>query len=151
MIEDGKIVDINITYPGRGYVIAPYLEVTGSGVGAVVRAKINTIGQIIGSDVLHSGEGYDDNTVITARDYSVLVYSDSLSQGSWSIYSYDVTNSVWSRVKSQTYDVRKYWKYADWYATGYNQFTAIDFSIDTLVGLNSLDASIGSLVTSYPP
>ena len=145
-IVDGKITKVIITYPGRGYLQAPYLTVNGSGVGAKIKSIINAVGQITGAEIISGGEGYTDSTTISIRDYSTLIYSDSQAQNNWSIYSYDPVGKEWSRVKSQTYDVRKYWSYVDWYATGYTQFTAINHAIDTLAELNSMDVKIGQVV-----
>ena len=39
-----------------------------------------------------------------------------------------------------------YWDYADWYATGYTQFTAIDQKVDFSYQLDSLQNSIGDIV-----
>ena len=39
-----------------------------------------------------------------------------------------------------------YWDYADWYATGYTQFTAIDQKVDSGYPLDSLQNSIGDIV-----
>jgi hypothetical protein len=146
-IVDGRITGLSIISGGRGYLQAPYITILGSGEGAKVRAIINAIGQITGVTVLSAGEGYDDNTIAAVRDYSVLVYSDSQAQGAWAIYSYEPTEKVWSRVQSQTYDTRKYWNYTDWFAAGYNQFTAVDHAVDTLAELNLITVDIGQLVT----
>ena len=145
-IVNGKVVGINIITPGRGYLTAPYLEVVGSGIDAVIRSTINAVGQIIGCTIMNSGMGYDDNTSISIRDYSVLVHSDYYSSGGWSIYSYEPTASVWSRTHTQSYDVRKYWQYTDWYAVGYNQFSAIITAVDTYYELNTIVINIGELV-----
>ena len=148
VIVDGKITDINITYAGRGYLVAPYISISGRGEGAIVKAVLssNGTGQIIGVTVINSGEGYDDNTVATVRDYSVLVASDSGAQGVWSIYSYDPVGKVWSRTKSQSYDATIYWKKIDWYASGYSQFTAIDHAVDMVSDLQTLNDSIGQII-----
>ena len=143
---NGKITGGVILSKGKGYINAPYIKVIGSGKGASVKAKINAKGQIIGLDILSPGEGYDDSTTFTIRDYSALVKSDSKSDNTWSIYSYDSTNQSWYRSVNQSYDVRKYWSYADWYATGYNQFTVADFSVDTLAGLQDINPDIGEIV-----
>lgn len=147
VIEDGKIVAINIVQRGRGYLIAPYFDIAGSGIGAKIRAVINQRGQIVGSEIISGGEGYTDNsTTITVRNYSVLVRSDEDSYGSWSIYAYEPTTQKWSRIRSQSYDVRRYWSYIDWYAVGVNEFTAVDFSVNSFVELNTLEANINQLV-----
>ena len=165
IITDGKITGIKIINPGKGYLIAPYIHIVGSGEGAVVRAVIDTLGKIISAEVKNSGYGYNDNTVCIIRDYCVLISSDLQANGSWSIYSYDPTyvnpltkeiTGVWSRILTQSYDVRNYWNYTDWYgsytdATGKvlftaTQFTAADFSVQTYADLYSISASVGQIV-----
>lgn len=148
IIVDGRITGINITYAGRGYLVAPYIVISGSGEGAVVQAILNDngSGQIVDVKIIHAGEGYDDSTIASVRDYSVLVQNDSEAQGVWSIYSYDPTGKVWSRTTSQSYDVTKYWTKVDWYATGYSQFTAIDHAVDMVSDLKTLNDSIGQII-----
>jgi len=147
-IVDGKITDINISYTGRGYLVAPYISISGSGEGAIVRAVLssNGTGQIVGVTIINSGEGYDDNTVATVRDYSALVINDSGARGVWSIYSYDPDGKLWSRTKSQSYDVTAYWKKTDWFASGYSQFTAIDHAVDMVSDLKTLNDTVGQII-----
>lgn len=147
LIEDGKIIGVDIVQRGRGYLVAPYFDIAGSGTGAKIRAVINSRGQIIGSEIVSSGEGYtDDSTTVTVRNYAVLVRSDDDSYGSWSIYAYEPSTQQWSRIRSQSYDVRRYWSYVDWYSVGYNKFTAVDFSVNSFVELNTLEAAENQLV-----
>ena len=146
VIVDGKITGITIISAGLGYLYPPFIEIVGSGVGAKIRAKINTLGQITDATILSAGEGYDATTVALVRDYCVLVYSDSQSNGAWAIYSYDPFGKIWSRTKTKTYDVRNHWSYIDWYATGYNQFSAADYGVDSIPDLNSINPSIGETV-----
>ena len=144
--ENGRLTSFNIVDAGRGYINAPIIEVVGSGKGANLRTLINVAGQVIGIEVLDSGIGYTENTKLVIRDYSVLVHSDAASAGVWSIYSYDPTTHIWSRVKSQTYNTTRYWNYIDWYATGYNKFSAITHAVDTYADLNTIYVNIGELV-----
>ena len=153
IIVNGKIVDIFIKSAGKGYVktitginTAPFITINGIGVGAIVQAEINSLGQVTGAVIISSGEGYDANTTCSIRNYSVLVHSDTQAEGTWSIYSYDPVFKVWSRTLTQRFDVRNYWSYADWFATGYNQFTLSDFAIDTFADLNNLVTTIGDNV-----
>ena len=146
VISNGRITSVTINQRGSGYLIAPYLTVSGTGIGAKIRAIINVKGQITGATIISAGEGYDSNTIITIRNYSILVKQDSTADGMWSIYAYEPTTQTWSRVQSQAYDVRKYWSYVDWYATGYSASTAIDYSVNSLVQLNDLETNIGQLV-----
>jgi len=146
IITDGRITGVTVNQRGNGYLIAPYLTVSGTGQGAVIRANINVKGQITGATVISVGEGYDTNTVITVRNYSILVKQDSTAEGMWSIYAYEPSTQTWSRVQSQAYDVRNYWNYVDWYSTGYTASTAIDHSVNSLVQLSDLETKVGQLV-----
>ena len=145
IIVDGRITGVNIINKGSGYIVAPYFTITGTGIGAQLRATLDIRGRITGATIISPGHGYDDTTIITVRNYSVLVRSDSVANA-WSIYAYEPTTQVWSRVQSQSYDVRKYWNYIDWYATGYNEFTSVDYSINSLIELNSITPTINQLV-----
>jgi hypothetical protein len=145
--SNGKITGIDIKTSGKGYLVAPYITITGSGQGAIVRSIINSLGQITGATVISAGEGYvADQTSCQIRSYSILVHSDSQAEGNWSIYSYDPVYKVWSRVLTKSYDVRKYWSYVDWYDVGFNQFTLADYAVNTFTDLNSIETSVGETV-----
>ena len=80
IINNGQITGIIINSAGKGYVsvvngiaTSPYIEIVGSGQGAVVRATINALGQVTGATVISSGVGYDSNTRCVIRNYAVLV------------------------------------------------------------------------------
>ena len=149
IIVDGKIVGINIVNSGSGYLQAPYILVVGSGVDAVLRAVIDSVtGGVIDATVISTGNGYDDNTVLITRPYSVLVHQDTQAGNSWSIYGYDssTTPPTWSRVKTQSYDVRKYRTYIDWYADNFNQNTSPTFAVETFTELATISSAIGDIV-----
>jgi hypothetical protein len=146
IIMNGSIVDINVVSSGRGYFVAPYIDVVGAGTGAKVRAIINIKGQITGAKIVNAGYGYGDDTSLSVRNYSVLVHSDTQALSSWSIYGYNTSTKVWSRLRSQSYDTRKYWSYTDWYASGYSAYSVVDYSIETFSDLNALKVSIGQTV-----
>ena len=154
VIVNGRITNINIINTGRGYLQAPYIIISGTGQDALVRANIDILGRIQSVTVLSAGIGYDDNTTATVRDYSLLVRSDSQAANAWSIYSFDPTYTdlkglvvgKWNRVSTQAYDVTNYWTKTDWYASGYNQFTAPDFSVQLFVDLDFVSTRIGDIV-----
>ena len=64
--------------------------------------------------------------------------------GKWALYERE--NSTWNRIRSQSYNVSIFWNYIDWYATGYNDTTDIDYLIDNSYELTSLDNLVGSVV-----
>ena len=146
VIVNGSITGINIVSAGRGYAIAPYIDVSGSGIGASIKAKINARGQITGVEIISPGYGYTDETFLSVRSYSALVHADLQSTGNWSIYTYDPLSKVWSRTQSQSYDTRNYWTYVDWYAAGYSEFSVMDYAVDTFSDLNSIKLNIGQTV-----
>lgn len=147
LIEDGKIVGVDIIDSGSGFVYAPYLTITGSGKDARLKAVIDTNGRIVDVNIIDKGYGYNEvTTIITVRTLSTLVRSDSQALGRWTIYSYDTSTAVWSRTKTQSYDVTQFWDYKDWYDTGYNQFVKIDHIVDGTYQLFTLDSEIGQLV-----
>ena len=147
VIQDGKIVRVDITDSGRGYLIAPTVEVNGAGENAVIKTVINSVGSIIDVIVENQGQYYDSaNTSLSVRRYTVLVNSDTTLAGRWSLYERDTVASEWIRVASQGYDVSRYWSYIDWYADGFNQFTDIDYVIDFSFQLQGLQDDIGDIV-----
>lgn len=154
VITNGRIVNIKIINPGRGYLQAPYVQISGSGQDALVRANVDSLGRIQSFNILASGIGYDSSTTATVRDYSILVRSDSQANNSWSIYAFDPTYTdssgkivgKWDRSLTQAYDVSLYWSKVDWYAAGYSQFTAPDFSVQLFVDLNFISTRIGDMV-----
>ena len=150
VIQNGSITGIKIISAGSGYVNAPEIKVVGKGVGAKLTAIIDIAGQITGATITSAGKGYTSSTVLTVRPFSALVNSDSVANGNWSIYSYETNNITqtksWVRVKTQAYDTRNYWNYADWYATGFNQFSVIDFAVDTFAELGTIDPIVGQIV-----
>ena len=154
-IINGRIVSTTITNSGRGYgALRPYGENTwygptvsiiGTGVGAKINTIVNSLGQLVDTIIVNQGYGYTSDTVVTVRDFRVLVHSDLNAYDTWSIYAWDKSTNNWVRVRSQNYDVRKYWQYLDWYETGYNQFVKIDFLVENTYELVTTDIPLGSI------
>ena len=144
VVQDGKIVRVDITNPGRGYKVVPTYVITGQGAKAELELTINVLGQVDSVIVKNAGYNYNDNTVINVRPFAVLVNADETVNNNWGIYQLQGTN--WSRVSSQSYDVQQYWDYVDWYATGYNEFTQLDHVVDFSYSLQSLDDQLGDIV-----
>jgi len=146
VIENGRIIGAYIANPGQGYINAPYITISNTGRGAVVKTVINQNGQVTGVTVVEKGEGYTNNTTFTIRPFTVLVSSDSNTFNKWSTYHWDVESLQWNRLKGQSYDVRNYWRYIDWYANGYSQFTQVNHIVDNTYELAVLESNIGDIV-----
>ena len=144
VVTNGRITRINIADTGRGYKVAPSFKINGAGSGAEFDITINNLGQITSVNITNQGSGYDQNTSITVRPFSVLVAADENVQNKWALYAWN--NTEWYRSSLQSYNVRSYWDYVDWYAPGYNQFTNIKDTISDSYQLNSLTNNIGDIV-----
>ena len=158
VIEDGRIIRVTIVNSGKNYNDLSYdeslgkprrgpnVQVSGIGTGAKISTIINIKGEVVSAVVENPGNGYQANTTLTVRPYTALVNTDEQSSGNWALYIWDTTNKVWIKDLVQTYNVSKYWNFADWYADGYNSFTKVDFSVDFSYQLAGLTVDLGETV-----
>ena len=147
IIENGKIIRVDIVDSGRGYLVAPTFTISGTGSGAEFEFNINSVGAITNVNVINQGTNYSsNNTSITVRKFTVLVRTDESILGKWALYERNTTTRTWSRIVSQSYDVRLFWDYADWYAEGYNALSDINYIINETYELQSLNDTTGDVV-----
>ena len=146
IIENGKIIRVEITDPGLGYVNPPNVVITGLGSGAQIVCTLNSKGQIVSATVEKQGVGYSSSTILSIRPLTVLVTADETSNSKWTLYTWNSGKKDWFREKTQTYDTTRYWKYIDWYLTGYNEFTRIDHALDFIYQLPTANVDIGDIV-----
>lgn len=146
VVTDGTVTGVVILNSGKGYLVAPYITVYGAGTGAIITAIINKQGHIIGADIVNGGSGYNDSTVLSVRHFSALITSDVQSSGKWAIYSYDPSSNSWSKTLSHTYNTQDFWEHIDWYAPNYNQFTSVQYLINTYSELPHIEPKIGDRV-----
>ena len=146
--ENGRLARVDIADPGRGYKVAPTYQFSkvGNGQGAELIITIDTLGKISTVTVKHSGREYSLNTELTVRKYSTLIKADESIGDKWSIHAYNSVSELWERTDSQAFNVPAYWHYANWYATGYNKFTQVDYLIDESYQLTALDDTLGDVV-----
>jgi hypothetical protein len=158
VVENGRIIRVNIIDSGKNYVDLSYdeslgkprkgpnVQISGIGTNAKISTVINTKGEIIKVNVDNPGEGYQPSTALTVRPFTALVRTDENSGGKWALYIWDTTNKIWIKDLVQTYDANKYWRLVDWYDTGYNAFTKVDASVDFSYQLAGLTLDIGDIV-----
>jgi len=73
---------------------------------------------------------YIDLSKISAG-YTVLVLNDEYQRGIWALYSYSGnTNSPWTLVRSQSYNIPFYWSKVDWYDSTYDYTVKTDYVVD---------------------
>ena len=146
IVSNGKIINVTIDDPGRGYRVPPTVTVSGAGTDAEIQTTIDSLGRINSVIVVNQGTNYETNPILTVRRFTVLVSSDSTVQDRWALYERISESRTWNRIQSQSYNVRLYWDYEDWYATGYSALTNIDFLIDNSYELTALNNNIGDIV-----
>ena len=146
IVENGKIINLEIVNPGRGYRSAPKVTILGSGSNAEISLTIDSIGKVVGFSIDNAGENYDQSTIVQVRRFSVLVLNDPSIQNRWAIYERISENKTWNRIRSQNFDTRLYWNYVDWYAQGYSKNTNINYTIDNSYELSSLNVGLGEIV-----
>ena len=147
IIENTRIVGINIVNPGNNYRRAPSVYINDSiGSGAKITTTINAQGQVTSTYIRSQGKNYTPSTTVSVRKFSALVNADSEINGRWSVYEWNKLTQEWSRRITQNFNTSNYWNYADWYATGYNNLTPIDFVVDQSYQLFSLSDDIGNVV-----
>jgi hypothetical protein len=146
VIENGKIVRVNIVTSGKGYINPPAVTITGIGTGAKITTILGSKGQIISATVDKTGTGYLDSTTLSVRTLSVLVTKDETANNRWALYTWNSLKKTWFRERSQTYDTTRYWKYIDWYSAGYSEFTKLDHILDFAYQLPSANIELGEIV-----
>lgn len=145
-VSNGKIIEVVITNPGKGYLVVPTFDIIGNGVDADIEFTIDVNGSLSSVNIVNQGKNYPTNTQIVLRPLSILVLADETLNGKWAIYERNVTAKKWDRIRSQGFNVNLYWEYADWYATGYTTFSNIDYTVDLSYQLDNLPAAIGDVV-----
>ena len=152
-----------VSSTGSGGQIQTYID----SYGQVKIAEITKRGQ--GYNSILGATGTDIGTTVVVRDFTALVLSDSEANNNWSIHTWSFINDVeaekyrvavqnslslikqnflknWLRIKTQSYNVTRYWKFVDWYASGYNSQSDIKYIINQSSDLIGLNSNVGDLI-----
>ena len=141
-ISDGKLRAVSIDDPGYGYRISPKITVG----NAVIMTEIDAVGRIVSATITNPGSGFTEIPAITVRPYTVVVVADSDYNGKWTIFAYDVVNSIWVRSRTQKYNTTLYWYYVNWQSSAYNEFVDYAATIADLGQLGSISLTAGQYV-----
>jgi hypothetical protein len=145
-VENGKITAVDVIDRGRGYLRPPTVTVLGTGTGAEIEVEINNQGSITSAIILDSGSGYQSNTAVAVRRFTVLVENDETVDGRWALYERNIDAGEWIRTKSQGYNVGLYWDYIDWYSDGFSALSNVNYLINQSYELQLLEDDIGETV-----
>ena len=145
MIDNGRIVDIQIADSGFGYRVAPPIEIQGDGVDAQARCEIDRDGRVVSIEVINPGRRYGSAQILV-RPFSVLVESDETLGGFWSIYGWDNRRREFFRTRTQAFDTARYWETVDWWKQGYSPNSRIVKEIVSVADEPTVDVEIGDLI-----
>ena len=144
-IVDGRITSATVVNRGYGYRIAPEIEIIGDGEGAKVSATLDSQGRVSSITVDKKGTNYTTATLVI-RPFRVLVDVDSTANNYWATYQYNQQSKLWDRVNTQTFDVKRFWRYEDWKVDNFDIDSIINFKITALYELNRINPDFGDLV-----
>ena len=162
-VSGGGIVNVSVEEKGFGYGTnkvhyndagnainwyGPNVEILGTGEDAVIQTYVDKDGRLLlDADIKRKGTNYDDDTLILkVRPFTVLVLSDAEAANGWSLQQWDTNKKQWYRVKTQAYNVARYWSYIDWYEEGFSVSSDINHLIDSTYQLGQLAADIGQVI-----
>lgn len=74
-----------------------------------------------------------------------LVMPTASNNNLWTIWSWSAANNQWTLVRTQSYNVQNYWKYIDWYLSGYSADLIPTYIVDTLSDLETVVFSNGQI------
>jgi len=139
-VQNGKIEAVEIINPGFGYKIAPSIIVhpNDTGVDAVITTEIDANGSVVSIQIINSGSKYEIAPTLAVRPYTVLVLSDTDSNGKWAMFSWDKLSGQWIKNYTQLYNTTLYWSYVDWASSTYNKYVPISATVASLNYLSSL-------------
>jgi len=144
-IVNGRVDTITINDPGFGYKVAPFIKIVGDGVDAEAVIEVDNLGRVVSANVINQGNNYT-SAVILIRNFSVLVSADETIRNYWSIYAWDDQRKQFIKSKIQSFDTRRYWKYADWYKEGFGITTKINQEILSLFQESSIATELDDII-----
>ena len=144
-IINGEIDTIDIIDSGFGYRTIPPVVIQGTGKDAKAEVTLDNQGRVSSVRVLRRGRRYS-SAVATVRPFSVLVRADETSGNFWSLYSWDQQRRTFFRSASQSYNVAKYWNFADWWKEGFGEESRIVSEIEGLFQEPTITLSPGDLL-----
>jgi len=144
----GQIESISIVNPGAGYTITPTVLVKNDTSGCEIGVQINASGSITGTNIINAGSGFTTPPTLIVRPYTVIVQSDSTSNGKWSKYIYNNGQSpTWIKDHTQLYNTPLYWNYVDWISPNYNKYIDYKYTVKNIYDLGSLpELSTGTYI-----
>ena len=97
----------------------------------------------VGSVFTAANAGIGSGSAIVRR---ILVKQDSNYNNRWTLYNNQLSG-VPELLKTQTFNTKNFWDYADWYATGYSSKTlVINYTVEKFHNIYTLDLVPGNII-----
>jgi len=145
VFKNGRLSKVNIVTQGFGYKIAPEVVIVGDGSGAKVQTTIDSKGKITGVEILKTGKNYTTGE-LTVRPFKVLVDVDETANNYWTMYEWNSSTELWTRTNTQTYDLSRFWSYADFKLPTFDLDTIINYKISAPYQLDTIVPTVGDYV-----
>jgi hypothetical protein len=147
-VSNGKVKNVIITDQGLGYTSPPAITVSATtGTGAVILTEIDNFGRVINATVSVSGNGYEQAPLIEVRSHTVYVQVNENYGNRWTKHIYDYEFDQWIRIKTQTFNTKNYWTYANWIDPSYSPYKDYSYVVsDTYELAKLVDAVPGDYV-----
>ncbi len=80
--------------------------------------------------------------------YKYLLETDENNSGLWTIHEVIDAggNNALQLFQVQSYDTKRFWDTADWYAEDFNEFDKIDFVVNSVSELSTLNVALNSII-----
>ena len=137
-VTNGKIISVNITEPGNGYLNPPIISIDNN-LGASLKSVIDSNGKVIDIVIENAGNGFAESPNLSVRPFTAIVQVDNTQDGKWSKYEYRGYTDGWVRVKTQSYNTTLYWDYIDWVDSSYNKFVDYAYTLDEIYQLKTIE------------
>jgi hypothetical protein len=123
---------------GKKYVIM-FLGTTDWNAAAGTTGVTYTVGSVFTA----ANAGIGSGSAVLRR---ILVKQDSNYNNRWTLYNNQLSG-VPELLKTQTFNAKNFWDYADWYATGYSSKTlTINYTVEKFYNIYTLDLVPGNIV-----
>jgi len=145
ILKNGRLSSVQIDNAGFGYKIAPEIIVQGDGVGARAQSTIDSNGRVTSVEVLKTGKNYTSCSM-QVRPFKVLVDVDETANNYWTMYEWNTGTNLWVRTNTQTYDLSRFWSYADFILPTFDLDFVINYKISAPYQLDTIEPTVGDYV-----
>lgn len=137
IVENGKIVQVNIVNPGKGYVFAPNVVILDNKTPATITTVINSLGEIVSTVIENSGYEFVTAPLLYVRSLTAILTSNVENNGRWTAHEYNKQSNQWIKIYAQRYNTEEFWDYIDWKSDNFNEFKTPLYVLENLSSITA--------------